>query len=40
MRQLCWDVDARIEPFSLHTDDFEKPYFALPYEVERDGIEV
>jgi predicted nucleotidyltransferase len=40
MRRLCWDIDTRIEPFSLHADDFEKPYFALPQEVEREGIEV
>lgn len=38
-RRLCWGIDTRIEPFSLHPDDFEKPYFALPREVEREGVE-
>ena len=40
MRELCWDIDVRIEPFSLHLDDFQKPFFALPYEVEREGVAV
>lgn len=40
MRRLCWDIDVRIEPFCLHPDDFGKPYFWLPYEVERTGMEV
>ncbi|HLD71810.1 MAG TPA: nucleotidyltransferase domain-containing protein [Candidatus Peribacteraceae bacterium] len=40
MRALCWDIDIRIEPFSLHQDDFQKPFFALPYEVEREGIAI
>ena len=40
LRRLCWDIDVRIEPFCLHADDFRKPYFALPYEVERDGVDV
>jgi predicted nucleotidyltransferase len=39
-RQLCWDIDVRIEPVSLHPDDFEKPYFALPREIQRTGVEV
>ena len=40
MRELCWDVDVRIEPFSLHLDDFKKPFFALSYEVEREGVTI
>jgi len=40
LRQVGWAVDTRIEPFALHTDDFGKPYFALPQEVEREGFEV
>lgn len=39
-RNICSDIDARIEPFTLHPDDFGKPYFSLPYEVEREGVEV
>jgi hypothetical protein len=27
-------------PFSLHADDFRKPYFALRHEVEREGVDV
>ena len=38
LRRLCWDIDVRIEPISLHSDDFRKPYFALPLEVEREGV--
>ena len=40
MRKLRWDIDVRISPFCLHSDDFRNPTFALPYEVERDGVEV
>ena len=40
LRTLCWDIDMRIEPFSLHLDDFQKPYFSLPIEVEREGMTV
>jgi predicted nucleotidyltransferase len=40
LRRLRWDIDLRISPFCLHPDDFQKPYFALPREVERDGVEV
>ena len=40
MRRLCWNIDTRIEPFCLHPDDFGKPYFWLPYQVEQDGVEV
>lgn len=40
MRRLSWDIDKRIEPFCLHPDDFGKPYFWLPYEIERTGVEV
>jgi predicted nucleotidyltransferase len=40
LRRLCWDIDVRIEPFCLHTDDFRKQNFALPYEIEREGVEV
>lgn len=39
-RRIRRDIDARIEPFTLHPEDFTKPYFALPYEVEKDGMEV
>ena len=39
-RRLCWEIDIRIEPFSLHADDFDKAYFALPQEVDREGVEV
>ena len=34
------DVDPRIEPVTLHPDDFARPYFALAREIERDGVEV
>lgn len=40
LRRICWDIDIRIEPFCLHPDDFHKSYFALPTEVEREGIAV
>lgn len=40
MRRLCWDIDVSIEPICLHADDFGKPYFWLPYEIEREGVEV
>lgn len=40
LRQLCWEVDTRIEPFCLHADDFGLPYFGLPQEVAREGVEV
>ena len=40
LRRLCWDIDMRIEPFTLHPDDFEQPTFALPTEVEREGVAV
>jgi predicted nucleotidyltransferase len=40
MRRLRRKIDVRIEPFCLHPDDFGKPCFSLPYEVERDGVEV
>jgi predicted nucleotidyltransferase len=40
LRRLCWDIDLRMEPFSLHADDFQKPYFSLPAEVEREGMAV
>jgi hypothetical protein len=40
MRRLRRDIDERIEPFCLHADDFGENYFASPYEVEREGIEV
>ena len=40
MRRLCMNIDVRIQPFCLHPDDFGKPYFWLPYEVERTGVEV
>ena len=40
LRRVRRDIDPRISPFSLHADDFGKPYFALPREVERDGVEV
>jgi predicted nucleotidyltransferase len=40
LRRVCRDIDVRIEPFSLHPSDFLKPYFALPAEVEREGVTV
>jgi predicted nucleotidyltransferase len=40
LRRLCWDIDVRIEPCCLHANDFENRLFALPLEVEREGIEV
>ena len=40
LRKLCWEVDIRIEPFTLHPADFNQPHFALPAEVEREGIAV
>lgn len=39
-RRIRRNIDSRIEPFTLHPDDFKKPYFALPYEVEREGMEI
>ncbi|MDO8648887.1 MAG: nucleotidyltransferase domain-containing protein [Candidatus Peregrinibacteria bacterium] len=39
-RRLRRTIDHRIEPFTLHPDDFGKPYFALPYAVEQEGVEV
>lgn len=40
LRKICWEVDVRIEPISLHPEDFEEPSFALPIEVEREGVRV
>jgi predicted nucleotidyltransferase len=40
LRRLCWDVDIRIEPISLHPDDFTQTGFPLAGEIERTGIEV
>lgn len=39
-RKLRRDIDTRIEPICLHPDDFGKPHFTLPQEVEREGVEV
>lgn len=39
-RKICWEIDIRIEPICLHPDDFQKSYFALPLEVEREGVAV
>jgi predicted nucleotidyltransferase len=40
VRRIRRDIDVRIEPICLHADDFDKPYFALPHEIRRTGVEV
>jgi uncharacterized protein len=40
LRRLRWDVDIRIEPISLHPDDFTQTGFPLAGEIERTGIEI
>lgn len=40
LRRVRWEIDLRIEPISLHPDDFEKPSMALPSEVQREGVDV
>jgi predicted nucleotidyltransferase len=39
-RRVRRGIDVRIEPVSLHPDDFGSPLFALPWEVAREGIDV
>ena len=39
-RRIRWDIDVRIEPVCLHAEDFQKPVFALPIEIEQTGIDV
>jgi predicted nucleotidyltransferase len=39
-RRIRRTIDLRIEPISLHPDDFRSPAFALTREIEREGVEV
>jgi uncharacterized protein len=34
------EIDLRIEPVTLHPDDFDRPFFTLGREIERHGVEV
>ena len=33
------DIDLRIETVTLHSEDFDRPFFTLGREIERTGIE-
>ena len=39
-RRIRWNIDVRIEPICLHTEDFEQSFFALPQEIASTGVEV
>lgn len=39
VRLLRRDIDSRIEPICLHSEDFQNVYFALAREIERTGVE-
>lgn len=34
------DIDLRIETVTLHSEDFQQPFFTLGREIERTGVEV
>lgn len=37
---LSKDINLRIETVTLHSEDFDQPFFTLGREIERTGVEV